>query len=104
MERVGQIQAVPGLVVGKRDDIFGFWVDAHQIQNVRKRDSGPFGDERPAFFASLVSDLGANRHALQLRERESVGTSDHAAHGEPPIGKAASKETLRRARSPEDCR
>ena len=41
-----------------------------------------------------MGDLGASRHALQLSEREGVGTSDQAAHAEPPIGKAAGPETL----------
>ena len=94
VQSVGHVEAVPGFVEGEEDDVGGVRENFDEVQKVRERDAGPFGDEGPAFFAGLMGDLGAGGEALQLRQREGRGAGDQAVDGEPPIGEAAGEQAL----------
>ena len=87
MPCIGHIKAAPPPAqrkgfVGERkeDDVLCPGRDSGQIQNMGKRDTGPFGDEGPTFFASLVGDLGAGWETLQFSEGEGRGASNQSAN------------------------
>ena len=76
MPGFGHVDAVPlafdGLFVycvkvgveAKENNVLGLGEDPNQIQNVGKRDAGPFGNEGPALFAGLMVDMVLGRKAL----------------------------------------
>ena len=77
MPCIGHIQAAP--LLSQRKALFAKCKEDHvlcllrcpdQIQQVRQRDAGPFGDESPPSFARLMRDLTLRRQTLQIVERK----------------------------------
>src|SRR5437016_6647633 len=95
MRGVGHIDAVPPVGLdGKVGNVAGLRVDAHLIEQVRKRRADPLGYVRPSFFTLDGSDLAALREALQIGEGKLRGAVDHALDGEAPVGEASGLQAL----------
>ena len=94
MQRVGHIQAVPRIVKRKKDDVPGLRKNSSQIQNMRKRHTGPFGNERPPLFAGLMRDLCAGGIRLQFREREGRRAGNQTVDREPPVRETSRQKPL----------
>ena len=73
MQRIGHVDALPEVVVREEDHVPRPWIDAHEVEHLRQPDAGPFGDERPAFFARLMRDLRVRRIASSPRARRRTG-------------------------------
>src|SRR2546423_6798190 len=55
---VWHVETVPRLIEWKEDHVLRLRADANEVQDIRKRNASPFGDEGPAFFAGLMGDVG----------------------------------------------
>src|SRR5205085_2321227 len=94
VQRIQHVNAVPQRVVGEENHKPGFRVDTNQVQNIGKRNACPFRDEGPAFFAGLMSDVGARREAFQLIERKGAWACNEAIDAEAPIRKLLGEVAL----------
>ncbi len=95
MRCIRHVDALPPVRLDRTvDNVSHLRERPYQFQDVRKRNTRPFGHIRPPFLTLNHRDVAAARKALELHLRERRRAGDHPIDDKAPVGKRSLLKAL----------